>query len=190
MVKCPKCLHERGDLGTRADGKPYKTCQHCRDTDAQWRANRSEEQKQRDREAFARSKQKRRADPANRERDRESKRRGYYRNRDEILAATREWNYANRERKRQLGEKYNEANVEKLRAQKAVRKAIARGTLIRPEECEHCGARPPRARDGRSQIHAHHEDYSRRFDVEWLCKDCHGARHRGVDPQTGEKVAA
>ncbi len=60
-------------------------------------------------------------------------------------------------------------NPEKHRVHKAVRKAVARGSLVRPETCEDCGSM------GSPQ--AHHSDYTRRFDVEWLCVRCHAARH-------------
>ena len=54
-----------------------------------------------------------------------------------------------------------------------VRQALKSGALVRPECCERCGVSPPRALDGRSLIQAHHNDYSRPLDVEWLCTKCH-----------------
>lgn len=54
------------------------------------------------------------------------------------------------------------------RAQQAVRRAIKRGLLVRPDRCEKC--------DVECKPDAHHEDYTRPLDVEWLCKPC----HRGV----------
>ena len=56
---------------------------------------------------------------------------------------------------------------------RSVRSAIASGELVRPKSCEICGESPPPAKDGRSQIHAHHEDYSRPLDVKWICAMCH-----------------
>jgi len=47
--------------------------------------------------------------------------------------------------------------------------AIKRGELVRPDTCQECGAH--------DLIHAHHEDYDRPLDVEFLCVRCHFARH-------------
>lgn len=58
---------------------------------------------------------------------------------------------------------------------RAVRVAIERGHLVRPAACEKCRRVPPLAKDGRSNIHAHHADYSKPLDVEWLCAKCHRA---------------
>lgn len=34
---------------------------------------------------------------------------------------------------------------------------------------------------GLSKAQAHHEDYSKPFDVVWLCREHHGARHRELN---------
>ncbi len=54
-----------------------------------------------------------------------------------------------------------------------VRRAIKRGMLKRPAQCQRCGAQPRRNKAGVSQIQAHHKDYSKPLEVEWLCVDCH-----------------
>jgi hypothetical protein len=59
-------------------------------------------------------------------------------------------------------------NREKYLAHKAVWGAIRDGRLVR-QPCERCGS---------PDSHAHHEDYSRRFDVMWLCALHHKERHR------------
>ena len=56
------------------------------------------------------------------------------------------------------------------RAHKAVRAAVRRGELIRPKFCEDCDGAPAR-------IEAHHEDYSKPLEVDWLCRLCHQKRH-------------
>lgn len=61
------------------------------------------------------------------------------------------------------------------RAYRLVRSAIERGKLIRPLTCARCGKQPNPTSDGRSAIHAHHSDYSKPLDVEWLCPSCHRA---------------
>jgi len=57
------------------------------------------------------------------------------------------------------------------RAYKAVRRALGSGDLVRPEGCEGCGRAVAR-------LHAHHDDYAKPLEVDWLCASCHGNRHR------------
>ena len=61
----------------------------------------------------------------------------------------------------------------KQSARRIVRDAIKRGSLLRPESCSRCKEVPSPSKDGRSKIHAHHHDYSKPLDVEWLCARCH-----------------
>lgn len=60
-------------------------------------------------------------------------------------------------------------------AYRKVRAAIVSGLLIRPKTCNRCGIEPPPCSDGRSRIQAHHHDYSKPLDVEWICSKCHRA---------------
>jgi hypothetical protein len=52
--------------------------------------------------------------------------------------------------------------------------AIRDGRLIR-QPCEVCG--------GTDKIHAHHEDYTKPFDVNWLCMAHHVARHKQLNAE-------
>ena len=63
-------------------------------------------------------------------------------------------------------------NPEKYIAEYTVSNAIKLGKIIRPEICQKCN------KSGRTE--AHHPDYSKVFDVLWLCKRCHGKEHRKV----------
>lgn len=78
-----------------------------------------------------------------------------------------------RANRRVRGKKSPEQN----RAHMAVHHAIRRGELSRPDSCERCGSTPPKSIDGRALIHAHHRDYSKPLDVEWLCVSCHKSLH-------------
>lgn len=55
-------------------------------------------------------------------------------------------------------------------AHAAVSAAIASGELVRQEKCERC----PTVADN---IVAHHHDYYKPLEVEWLCRPCHGRHH-------------
>lgn len=50
-----------------------------------------------------------------------------------------------------------------------VKKARDVGALDTPDHCDACGA------SGR--LHAHHEDYARPLEIEWLCASCHRTVH-------------
>lgn len=61
---------------------------------------------------------------------------------------------------------------EKYRAQTAVGNAIRDGKLAR-RPCERCGAA--------ERVHAHHDDYARPLEVQWLCPLHHKQRHRELE---------
>jgi len=69
-------------------------------------------------------------------------------------AAVQRWRIAHPDRVRMMN-----------RAQLAVRRAIKRGELMRPEACAQCLRV--------TVIEAAHIDYSRPLDVIWLCRPCH-----------------
>lgn len=52
--------------------------------------------------------------------------------------------------------------------------AIRDGKLI-PQPCERCGSK--------ENIHAHHEDYYKPLEVNWLCRTCHGLRHKEINEE-------
>ena len=58
----------------------------------------------------------------------------------------------------------------------AVQQAVRNGTLIKPDHCSIC-------MNSTSRPHAHHKDYSKPLDVEWLCIGCHSLWHTtGIKP--------
>ena len=65
-----------------------------------------------------------------------------------------------------------------LRARWVVADAVRRGRLVPPSHCTDCGDEPGVDTLGRRRIEAHHAEYERPLDVEWLCRDCHLGRHR------------
>lgn len=71
-------------------------------------------------------------------------------------------------------QKYQERYPEKTKARRVFAKALQTGKLVKPASCEDCGVRPEKTID----LHGHHHDYSKPLDVEWLCRACHGKRHR------------
>jgi len=63
-------------------------------------------------------------------------------------------------------------NADKKRAHIAVGNALRDGRLIK-QPCERCGKI--------EHVQAHHDDYSKPFDVMWLCTTHHGERHREIN---------
>lgn len=57
---------------------------------------------------------------------------------------------------------------EKQKARFIVYRAVRNGVIIRPSKCA-CGS----AR----MVEAHHEDYSKPLQVNWLCRTCHSKLH-------------
>lgn len=58
----------------------------------------------------------------------------------------------------------------KVDARKIVNQALRIGALVRPTQCEDC-------RESK-KLTAHHADYEKPLDVNWLCYLCHAKWHR------------
>lgn len=56
------------------------------------------------------------------------------------------------------------------KARAAVRNAVTAGKMIKPTNCPLCGIS--------AVLHAHHKDYSKPLEVEWMGSICHGKEHR------------
>jgi hypothetical protein len=74
-----------------------------------------------------------------------------------------------------------------ISAHQAVCKALKSGKLVRPARCSRC--------PNTERLHAHHDDYTRKLDVTWLCTRCHHARHAelealGLDPHAAFRRAS
>lgn len=74
--------------------------------------------------------------------------------------------------------KFIQENPEKRLAHRMVQNAVRSGVLKKPTECPVCGEFKPSR-----QIHAHHHDYAKPLDIEWMCAQCHTNLHRGVSNQ-------
>jgi hypothetical protein len=59
----------------------------------------------------------------------------------------------------------------KSRARDAVKHAVKSGRLQKPKCCQACG--------NSGLIHGHHEDYSQKLAVIWVCPPCHTKIHKG-----------
>jgi hypothetical protein len=55
----------------------------------------------------------------------------------------------------------------------AVNNAVRDGKLDKPTNCPLCNKT--------RQIEAHHNDYSKPLEIEWMCAACHRAFHRDLD---------
>jgi len=71
----------------------------------------------------------------------------------------------NLKKAREAARRYASRNPEKRRAWNRVFHAVERGHMQKPDRCSECG------KTGR--LEAHHEDYSKPLEVEWLCRKCH-----------------
>lgn len=70
-----------------------------------------------------------------------------YRERERIAAQKRPWD-------------------EKREARYQLNLAVRRGEVVKPTVCECC--------QQKKKLTAHHNDYSKPLEVEWLCYECHG----------------
>lgn len=112
--------------------------------------------------------------------------------RSEVLVHDPKWREWERERCREKRNRYaslttSEArqkwlvrNPEKVKAQRAAKRAVKLGLLINPQYCEVCGLYGKR-------LEKHHDDYSKPLSVRWLCVKCHGVTRRLGDKPIKER---
>lgn len=82
----------------------------------------------------------------------------------------REWRKKNAEKVLSYRRAMRKRNPEHFRARGIVQNAINRGRLVRPDSCGLCmnGCKPE----------AHHKDYGKPLEVDWLCRSCHLMQHK------------
>lgn len=62
-----------------------------------------------------------------------------------------------------------EINPEHMRARRNLRSQVCKGRIIKSLTCEICGVK--------CITEGHHKDYSKPYDVIWLCTKCHRDNH-------------
>ena len=93
----------------------------------------------------------------------------YKENKPAIVKKAQVWRKENRDKHCAQSMRYKAKNGEKTYAHNTLNSAIRFGRVVRPESCETCGIK--------CVANGHHEDYSKPFDVVWLCGVCHSAVH-------------
>jgi len=74
----------------------------------------------------------------------------------------------------EIKEKWKQTNIQKIAEMKrACRRLTKRGLknriIFRPKNCSKCG--------NKGEMHSHHPDYTKPFEICWLCKLCHMTLH-------------
>lgn len=77
-----------------------------------------------------------------------------------------QWNQNNPERRRLHKRKWADGNRQARQAHWTLGNALRSGKIVRPKQCQKCGKL--------GKIEAHHSDYSKPLQVQWLCSACHG----------------
>jgi hypothetical protein len=66
-------------------------------------------------------------------------------------------------------ENYKRKNYDKYKAGRLLRVAVQRGHIQKPKHCTNC--------DRPCNPEGHHRDYSKPYEVRWLCRKCHCLAH-------------
>jgi ribosomal protein S27AE len=91
--------------------------------------------------------------------------------REEAIRKCKEYDKAHREERKIRQRAYDKTRDPlKKRAVRFAQRKIREGKIIRPNTCPRCGSTSRR-------IEAHHKDYSKPLEVEFLCSRCHKEMH-------------
>lgn len=82
----------------------------------------------------------------------------------------KKWLEKNRDSQKEASKLHKKRNPEKVRARDLLRKAVYYGKIEKPSFCQKC-------KKIKNRIEGHHEDYSKPYDVVWLCVSCHRKLH-------------
>lgn len=98
-------------------------------------------------------------------------------NKEHLKLYYKAW-YAKHGRKRGLNyqetqKKWYTDHPEAEKAKNLVHRALYRDELFKPKVCTNCGEK--------SKLLAHHPDYSKPLEVEWLCYSCHRLTHLALN---------
>lgn len=111
---------------------------------------------------------------ANKEKKKKQATEYYYAHHEKRLLQKKLWEERNRDKQREYRKEYwkeyNKGNHLKRKARWTVSNATRDGRLIRPDNCSKCKIK--------SYVHAHHNDYTKPLEIEWLCHQCHFTKHQ------------
>ena len=116
---------------------------------------------------------------ANRERIAELKRVHYLANYEEIRKRQNVYRKANPEVMTKGMVAWRKRHPEKIATHRTYWNAVIRGKVKRASVCSKCGEV--------GQIDAHHADYSKPLEVEFLCRPCHVNEHNNQRDNTHEQ---
>ncbi len=188
MKECTLCKKEKELIFfTTKTGNIRSRCKECLSRlQREWNAKNPEKVKEIKRKKYKKHKTKIDAKNKewagkNREASRKIKAKYREKNRDTLREKGREyfhqnkdifdeWKRQNKEKRKETLQKYSDNHPEKRDVRQKLYRALKAGKLTKPEECSECGSR--------ENIQGHHEDYSKPFEVIWLCAKCHMKRHR------------
>lgn len=94
--------------------------------------------------------------------------------RDYMREQKQRWRWANPEKVRAMYTRH----PERTKARRQLNNAVRDGRLIRLSQCQWPGCEC-------TKVEAHHHDYTKPFDVQWLCRP----HHQLVDAQKQQQVA-
>ena len=89
------------------------------------------------------------------------------RNREQYNAYKRNWKAANKDKVNENWRKRYRKNPAPYIARAKVQRALRSGKLTKTP-CECCGE---------EKVQAHHHDYDKPLEVQWLCRKCHTTHH-------------
>jgi len=92
-------------------------------------------------------------------------------NPEKFIAAGRRYRERNPEKVADTCRQWRRNNPNEWKAHCALNNAVRDGKIIKPKICERCGEA--------KLLHAHHPDYSKPMEIEWLCSTCHRREHIG-----------